>query len=147
MQDQVADAQRNLTKSFPQHFEKQEVLAKVIEFFPYPIQIFSLDGTARLINKATLEMIGIKSIECHVGKYNVFEDPIVRKLGAIERIRQVLSGKTVYLADFNVLYQDLIRHFNYERTDYPGRVCGISHEALRNIYRYKGGSGSSLYLH
>ena len=30
---------------------------------PYPIQVFDRDGTAVLINRAALEMIGIRSIE------------------------------------------------------------------------------------
>ena len=112
MKDQVGDAQRSLAKSFQSLFQKQELLAKVIEFFPYPIQIFSLDGTARMINKATLEMIGIRSMESHVGKYNVFEDPIVRELGVMDQVRQVLTGKTVYLTNFNAPYQDMIRYFH-----------------------------------
>jgi AraC family transcriptional regulator len=117
MKDQAEDAQRSLVKSFQSLFEEQELLAKVIEFFPYPIQIFSLDGTARMINKATLEMIGIKSVESHVGRYNVFEDPIVRELGVMDRVRQVLTGKTIYLTDFNAPYQDMIRYFNVEDRD------------------------------
>ncbi|TEB06683.1 HTH-type transcriptional regulator CdhR [Pelotomaculum schinkii] len=117
MKDQVEDAQRSLAKSFQSLLEEQELLAKVIEFFPYPIQIFSLDGTARMINKAALEMIGIKSVESHVGKYNVFEDPIVRGLGVMDQVRQVLTGKTVYLTDFNAPYQDMIRYFNVEDRD------------------------------
>ena len=117
MKDQVEDAQRSLAKSFQSLFEEQELLAKVIEFFPYPIQIFSLDGTARMINKATLEMIGVRSMESHVGKYNVFEDPIVRELGVIDQVRQVLTGKTVYLTDFNAPYQDMIQYFNVEERD------------------------------
>jgi len=62
-------------------------------------------------------MIGIKSVESHVGKYNVFEDPIVRELGVMDRVRQVLTGKTVYLTDFNAPYQDMIRYFNVEDRD------------------------------
>ncbi len=91
---------------------KAKLFQKLFEFFPYPIQIFSLDGTARLINNAALEMIGIRSVESHVGKYNVFEDPVVRKLGMTDQVRQVLAGKTVHLTDFNAPYQDLIRCFN-----------------------------------
>ncbi|NLH28546.1 MAG: AraC family transcriptional regulator [Syntrophomonadaceae bacterium] len=104
MKGQVEGAQRG--------FEKLELLARVFECFPYPIQIFSLDGTARIINKAALDMIGIKSVESHVGKYNVFKDPIVHKLGVMDQVRQVLTGETVYLTDFNAPYQDMIRHFN-----------------------------------
>ena len=113
----MEDRQNNIIDCFQSLFEKEELLAKVIEFFPYPIQIFSLDGTAKLINKATMEMIGVRSIESHVGKYNVFEDPIVRKLGFMEQVRQVLTGKTVYLTDFNASYQDMIRYFNVQDRD------------------------------
>jgi AraC family transcriptional regulator len=112
VKNQIDDAQKSLAESFLSLFQEQELLAKVIEFFPYPIQIFSLDGTARLINKAALEMIGIRSIESHVGKYNVFEDPVVRELGFMEQVREVLTGKTVYLNDFNAPYKDLIHYFD-----------------------------------
>ncbi|NLV20816.1 MAG: AraC family transcriptional regulator [Syntrophomonadaceae bacterium] len=115
MKDQVDDVQRSLAKSFQSLFQKQELLAKVIEFFPYPIQIFSLDGTVRIINKATLEMIGIKSVESHVGKYNCFKDPIVRENGVADQVRQVLTGKTVYLTDFNAPYKDLIRYHDVKK--------------------------------
>jgi AraC family transcriptional regulator len=104
--------QKGIVKSFPALLEKEEIFAKVFESFPYPIQIFSLDGTARMINKAALEMIGIRSVETHVGRYNVFEDPVVRQLGFMEQVREVLTGKTVYLTDFNAPYKDLIRYFN-----------------------------------
>ncbi|MGI5838493.1 MAG: helix-turn-helix domain-containing protein [bacterium] len=117
MKDQIEAAQRNMIKALPSLPEEQELLAKVIEFFPYPIQIFSLDGTARLINKAALDIIGIRSIEAHVGKYNVFADPIVREFGAVDQVRQVLAGKTVYLTDFKASYQDMIRYFNVEDRD------------------------------
>jgi AraC family transcriptional regulator len=112
MYDQIEAKQRSLIKSFQSLLEEQELFAKIIELFPYPIQIFSRDGTAMMVNKAALEMIGIKSRETHVGKYNVFKDPIVLQLGVMEQVKQVLTGKTVYLTDFNAPYQDMIRYFN-----------------------------------
>lgn len=117
MKDQVEDAQRGLAESIKSLWGEQELLAKVIEFFPYPIEIFSIDGTARLINKAALEMLGIKSVESHVGKYNVFEDPTVHQQGVVNQIRQVLTGKIVYLTDVSASYRDLIRYFNVEDRD------------------------------
>ncbi len=114
---QVLDAQGILAVSFESAFLEQGLLAEVFESFPYPIQIFSLDGTARMINEATLEMIGIRSRESHVGKYNVFEDPIVYENGVMDQVKQVLRGKTVYLRDFNAPYQDMIRHFGVEDRD------------------------------
>jgi AraC-like DNA-binding protein len=133
MKDHVEEAQRNLAKTFQSIFKEKELLAKVIEFFPYPIQIFSLDGTARMINKATLEMIGIKSVESHVGKYNVFQDPIVRELGFMDRVKQVLTGKTIYLTDFNAPYQDLIRYFNVEDRDIQTISSDITCFPLVNV--------------
>ena len=112
MENAIENKQKGIMESFQSLLEKEEIFAKVVEFFPYPIQIFSLDGTARMINKAALEMIGIRSIESHVGKYNVFEDPVVRELGFMERVREVLTGKTVCITDFNAPYKDLIRYFN-----------------------------------
>ncbi len=109
--------QKNIAELFQSLFGKEELFAKVIECFPYPIQIFSIDGTARIINKATLEMIGIKSIDSHVGKYNVFKDPIVQELGFMDQVRQVLTGKTVYLTNFNAPYQDMIGYFDVEERD------------------------------
>jgi hypothetical protein len=97
MKERIEDVQRSITESIQSLFNKQELLAKVVEFFPYPIQIFSPDGTARMINKAALEMIGIRSVESHVGKYNVFEDPIVQKLGTVDQIKQVLKGEPYIL--------------------------------------------------
>lgn len=117
MRDRVEEAQGSLARPFQSLVPEEELFAKLVEFFPYPIQIFSLDGTARMINKAALEMIGIRSLETHVGHYNAFADPIVRRLGVMEQVRQVLTGKTVYLTDFNAPYQDMIRYFNVEDRD------------------------------
>jgi len=117
MKSQIDDSPRNFTESLQPLIKEQELFAKLIEFFPYPIQIFSPDGTAIMINKAALEMIGIRSIVSHVGKYNVFDDPIVHKLGFMDQVRQVLTGKTVYLRDFNAPYQEMIKYFNVKDRD------------------------------
>ncbi len=127
--------EKNIIASFQGHFAK-ELLANMIEFFPYPIQVFALDGTAVLINKATLEMIGIRSRESHVGKYNVFEDPIVHGVGVVEQVRQVLTGKTVYLTDFNASYQDMIKYFNVKDRDIQTIVSDITCFPLLNSAGY-----------
>lgn len=109
---QPEDTHRILAE-FPHSLSaEQDLFAKVIECFPYPIQVFSIDGTARFINKAALDMIGIRSVESHVDNYNCFRDPIVMELGHLDKLRQVLTGKTVHLKDFNAPYQDMIKHFN-----------------------------------
>lgn len=97
--------------------ENEELFEKVLEFFPYPVQVFAVDGTAIMINRASLEMIGIRSVEAHVGKYNVFQDPLVKELGIMDMVRQVLTGKTVYLTDLDFSYQEMIKYFNVEDRD------------------------------
>ncbi|MGB4311999.1 MAG: helix-turn-helix domain-containing protein [Natronincolaceae bacterium] len=153
MEDRVENTQKGLAKSLQLIFEKQELLAKVVEFFPYPIQVFSIDGTVRMANNAALEMMGIGNVKSHVGKYNVFEDPIVRELGIIDQIKQVLAGKTVYFTDLNAPYKDMIRYYNVEDKDiqtinsdvtcFPlvgddGMVeCFVAVFILKKIYRGK----------
>lgn len=117
MKDNVEDLHGILDKTIQFLYYDLELLAKVIEFFPFPIQIFSSDGTSRLINRAALEMICIKSVETHVNIYNVFKDPVVRSLGYTERVRQVLTGKTVEIVDFNAPYKELLRYYDVRDED------------------------------
>lgn len=91
---------------------EKDMFANVIEFYPYPIQIFSFDGTVRLINKAAFEMIGLKNIESHLGKYSIFKDPIILELGFMEQVKKVLNGENVYIPNLNVPYQTIMKHFN-----------------------------------
>lgn len=95
MKDNVENLHGTLDKTIQFLYYDRELLAKVIEYFPLPVQIFTPDGTSRLINRAALERIGIRSVDTHVNIYNVFKDPVVRSLGYTEKVRQVLSGKTV----------------------------------------------------
>jgi len=117
MSRQASGAPSDLRKMFSPSIDERELLSKIVECFPYPIQVFSPDGVARFINRAALETIGIKSVESHVGRYNVFEDPVVNALGAADRVRRVLKGETVYIADFIAPYRDLIRYFNVKDRD------------------------------
>lgn len=93
-----------------------ELFGRIVDAFPYPVQVFSANGTAIKINRATVTVLGIKEEE-HVGRYNVFCDPIVKKLGIMDQVKQVLTGKTVYLTDLNASYQDMIRFFDVEDRD------------------------------
>ncbi|HQO69355.1 MAG TPA: AraC family transcriptional regulator [Clostridia bacterium] len=117
MEENLQDKKDKLTESIVSMYDNKELLVKIIDFFPYPIQIFSLDGTAKTINDATLKMIGIKKRENHVGKYNVFKDPIIQELGCMDEVKQVLDGKTVYLKDFNAPYRRMKDFFDLEEKD------------------------------
>jgi len=124
--NKVEDRQNDIMKSFQSLFGKEELFVRVIECFPYPIQIFSLDGTSRMVNKAALDVIGIRSVEGHVGKYNVFKDPVVRKLSVTEQVKQVLTGKIVHITDFTADYQEMVRHFYVVDRDIQAISCDIT---------------------
>ena len=54
MGNNMEDRQTNMIESFQSLFGKEELLAKVIGCFPYPIEIYAPDGTSVLVNKAML---------------------------------------------------------------------------------------------
>ena len=117
MKDNSTNPLADTTPPFQVVIESEELFEKMVDSFPYPVQVFSVNGTAVRINRATLKMIGIRSVEAHVGKYNVFQDRLVRELGIMDQVRQVLTGKTVYLTDLDFSYQDMIKYFNVEDRD------------------------------
>jgi len=73
MGNNVEDRQNDIMESFQSLFGKEELFARVIECFPYPIQIFSLDGTARMVNKAALE---VKSLLKTAVQSLIVEEPV-----------------------------------------------------------------------
>lgn len=111
MKEHMNEAKNMITQSFHEAFGNEELFLKIIELFPYPIQIFSLDGTSFMINKAMAKEFQIWNPEMHVGQFNVFHDPMMLRLGIVDQIRQVLKGKTVYLKDISVPYKDIIERY------------------------------------
>lgn len=98
----IEDRQNDLIKSFQTLFGKEELLARVIECFPYPIQIYAPDGTSVLVNKAMLAEYGAISPDMVVGKYNVFKDPDVIATGQLHALKRAFSGETVFFPDVRV---------------------------------------------
>ena len=72
MGSSMKDRQNGIIESFQSLFGKEELLAKVIECFPYPIQVYALDGTSVLVNQAMLDEYHAVSFDMVVGKYNIF---------------------------------------------------------------------------
>ena len=48
MESSMKDRQNDIIESFQSIFGKEELLAKVIECFPYPIEVYAPDGTSVL---------------------------------------------------------------------------------------------------
>ena len=77
MGNNMEDRENDIIESFQSIFGKEELLARVIECFPYPIQIYASDGTSVLVNKAMLAEYHVISPDMIVGKYNIFKDPML----------------------------------------------------------------------
>ncbi len=100
-------------------FGNEEMLFQVAELFPFPIQIFSPDGTAVFSNRATLEMWNISDESQIVGKYNLLKDPIVNEqLGLKEYVQRVFQGEIVRVPDVKVPLDAFLEWYAPRNSDY-----------------------------
>jgi len=106
-----------LQASFQGVVEREELLSKIIEFFPYPIQVYSKDGTSVMVNNALLVEFEIPDKDMVVGKYNILKDPDIEKYGLIERVKDVFKGKTLYLSDLKVPLKSVRECYSISNSD------------------------------
>jgi two-component system, cell cycle sensor histidine kinase and response regulator CckA len=79
--------------------ESEERFRQIIEQMPYPVEIFSPDGTAVMANSAFLDMMKIPSTDLIIGKFNLFSDPFIGQIGIADQVRKAFNGSTVFLSD------------------------------------------------
>jgi len=111
------DRQDNIMKSFQSFFGKEELLAKVIEFFPYPIQVYAPDGTSVLVNEAMLKEYHASSPDMVVGKYNVLKDPSVIATGQLHMLKRAFQGETVFFPDVRVPLEEIAERYGIQDFD------------------------------
>lgn len=111
------DKQNSMIKSFQSLLGKEELLAKVIDFFPYPIQIYAPDGTSVLVNKAILSEYHVSSTDAVVGKYNIFKDPYIIASGQIPAVKRAFQGETVFFNDVRVPLEDIAERYGIDDFD------------------------------
>ena len=116
-QNNIKDMQNNIIESFQSLFGKEELLAKVIECFPYPIQIYAPNGTSVLVNKALLVEYHVSSPDTVVGKYNVFKDPAVIATGQIPVLKRAFQGETVFFPDVKVPLEEIAERYGIQDFD------------------------------
>ena len=109
--------QNNIIESFQSFFGKEELLAKVIEFFPYPIQVYASDGTSVLVNRAMLAEFHNVSPDMVVGKYNIFKDPYIIASGQLHAVKRAFQGETVFFPDVRVPLEDITERYGIKDLD------------------------------
>ena len=116
-EDISEDKQNNIIESVQAILRNEEMLARVIDCFPYPIQVYDPNGTSVLVNKAMLtEYNGVTS-DMVVGKYNIFDDPYIIALGQIPALKRALKGETVQFLDVKVPLEDIVKRYGIKDLD------------------------------
>ena len=110
-------SQSTIADSFPSFLAQEELLAKVIEFFPYPIQVYTPDGTSLLVNTAMLTEYHAISPEQVVGKYNVLKDPAVLASSQLPILKQAFQGKTVFFTGIKVPLEQIAERYGIQDLD------------------------------
>lgn len=117
MKNNMADKQNSIMESFQSFIGKEELLAKVIDCFPYPIEVYASDGTTVLVNKAILAEYHVSNPDMIVGKYNIFEDPAVIATGQLHLVKRAFRGETVFHPDIRVPLEQISKQYGVDDLD------------------------------
>ena len=99
---------------------------RIFEEFPFPVEVFSSDGTALFINGAGLKISGVADNTKIIGTYNVLTDPVVAHLGLQESVKKAFNGETAFLENIKVPLDAIRRTY---ANAFAGFEC-IYHNAL-----------------
>ena len=114
--------------------ESEERLRQIVQQMPYPVEVHTPDGTATMVNQAFLDMFRIPSADLVVGKYNVFNDPLVmEELGLRDDIKRVYSGETVFVPEIAVTLEHIEDQYGVK-----GRGVVIQEATMFPVFRRSG---------
>ena len=152
------ESQNGLADSFQSFFnsDKEALLAKAIELFPYMIHVFAPDGTTVFVNEAVRKQYGITQElleETIIGKYNVLKDPAVTSNIPLSVLQRAFQGETIYCPDIKIplsvlserfgvqdydmeaMYQDITNFPIFNDAGHVAYVVGI--QTVKRVYRGK----------
>ncbi len=118
---------------------KEELLAKVIKNFPYPIQVYAPDGTSVLVNETMLREYHVSNPDMVVGNYNILKDPDVIATGQLPLLKRAFQGETVFFPEVrapleNIAHRYGIPDFDVEAVYQDITVFPILDDLKRVIY-------------
>jgi len=86
-----------------------ELVYRLLDVIPIPIEIFAPDGTTMFWNKAGMELNNIQDLSLVIGKYNLLHDPVCNdQMGMREEIQKAFRGEPVVVYDVNAPLDDLV---------------------------------------
>ena len=96
-------------KSLQTLYESKELMFRILETFPVPVEIFSADGTTVFVNRAFLDLNGIEDSNSIVGKYNLLKEiEGDAQLRLQDGIQRAFDGETVLISEFTASAQDYV---------------------------------------
>ncbi|NQV48996.1 MAG: MEKHLA domain-containing protein [Candidatus Marinimicrobia bacterium] len=137
-----AELENRVSRRTAEFLESEERFRMVMEQSPNVVELYNLDGLQIAVNKAYVEMWGIKAADS-VGKFNLFASKEVEAIGLLEHVKQAFAGETVVLPEYifdptgatETGRQDRVRWLNtkiYPLRDMDGNVKNIviTHEDI-----------------
>lgn len=95
----------------------RELLAKVVDSLPYPVEVFDMDGTAIYVNKTILEENHIPDPNMVIGKYNIFKDPAIVNSDYYHMVKRAFKGERIFLYDIKVPLESVIKRYGIKDLD------------------------------
>jgi|GEM_PF-3353361 len=87
--------------------DRKERLKQIIQQMPYPVEVFTPDGTADMVNQAFLDMFSIPQADLVVGKYNAFEDQfLMNTMGLYRDVERAYQGEVVHIPEL-ILFMEV----------------------------------------
>lgn len=122
------------------NFAKLDMFFIFIESFPYPIQIFSVDGNSLMVNKSFIKEFNIDTKDKVVDVYNILKDKHIRKDGLFNSVKKAFSGEIVYEYNIKLPICYIIENFNANLYD----IDAIYHDIL--AFPIKTSDNTLLYI-
>ena len=92
--------------------EDRQNVFSVLELFPIPMEVFSLDGTSLFVNQAFVNLFQINGDEV-IGRLNILKDPYINNnLGLSDYLSRVFAGEILSLYGLKVPFEEIDRRYS-----------------------------------
>lgn len=128
MRHSVDKEKTSQKESFQTISGNEEMLSGIIEFFPFPIQVYTPDGTLVLTNEACLSVMYVQSKDQVIGKFNILKDPVIDSWGegVREQIVRSFQGETVQFHNLKLPVHEVIDRFEADELCLETRLLNIT---------------------
>ncbi len=135
--EEKLETQDQMIKRFQALTANEGLFVQIIDYFPYPIAVFSSNGMLEVVNNALLAEVGVSDRKMLVNRLNIFSYSSDIAAGISDAIKRVLAGETIFLFDLKDTLKTLGESYGitgrglpacqdaifFPITDNDGKVC------------------------